>query len=418
MTDAPFFSVVTATFGRGEHIRPTIEAALAQSFGDFELIVVGDGCTDETEEVVRSFHSERLRWVSLPLNSGSQSLPNNVGIRLARGKYIAYLGHDDIWAPDHLEAIHAHAAEQQADFVVSGCVYHGPPESDFELVTGLFDDPQASLLHFFPPTSLAHRRDVSERIGGWNDPSVIRAPVDSDFLLRAAHAGLRFVSTGRITAHKFAAGHRYLSYLRSGSEEQKDMLDRLTQGDGVDLDTIVQVSRRQGRFMCSRYPDFAAFAPGELFERNRRNKGISRPALRSLDGRQVIEQQADDRALDWHGLEGQDERRWFRWSGPNPRPKMLIPFTGLQARVAIEVVHARPDGKLAELFVEDEQVQAQVETDADGVVWLVGDIRLSPDDYTVLTLRVPTFRPVDRGINDDARDLGLAVGRVVVKPVS
>ena len=107
MTSSPYFSVVLTTYGRGEHIRPTIESVLRQTYSDFELIVVGDGCTDETEEVVRSFGSRPVSWYNLEQNSGSQSFPNNLGIKNAAGKWIAYLGHDDIWSPNHLAALRA-----------------------------------------------------------------------------------------------------------------------------------------------------------------------------------------------------------------------------------------------------------------------------------------------------------------------
>src|SRR5215213_8100974 len=102
MARNPLFTVVLATYGRGVHIKPTIESVLDQSFPDFELIVAGDGCADQTESVVRSFADDRLKWCNLPHNTGSQSFPNNEGILHARGNWICYLGHDDIWAPDHL----------------------------------------------------------------------------------------------------------------------------------------------------------------------------------------------------------------------------------------------------------------------------------------------------------------------------
>src|SRR6185436_18016378 len=101
-TDDPFFSIVLATYNRGAFIAPTIESVLGQTFGSFELIVVGDACDDNTGDVVRGFGSERVTWRNLAVNCGSQSAPNNEGLRHARGEWIAYIGHDDIWAPDHL----------------------------------------------------------------------------------------------------------------------------------------------------------------------------------------------------------------------------------------------------------------------------------------------------------------------------
>jgi glycosyltransferase involved in cell wall biosynthesis len=98
MPDVPFFTVVVATFNRGRHIVPAIEAALDQTFTDFELLVIGDGVTDDTlDHVPRG--DLRVGVIGLPWNSGSQARPNNVGIAAARGRYIAYLGHDDIWMP-------------------------------------------------------------------------------------------------------------------------------------------------------------------------------------------------------------------------------------------------------------------------------------------------------------------------------
>ena len=69
---------------------------------DWELIVVGDHCTDDTEAVVAGFADPRITWVNLPENAGEQSGPNNEGIRRARGRYLAFLNHDDLYFPDHL----------------------------------------------------------------------------------------------------------------------------------------------------------------------------------------------------------------------------------------------------------------------------------------------------------------------------
>ena len=167
MSENPFFSIVLPTYARGDHIKPTIASVLNQTCGDFELIVVGDGCTDETEAAVRSFKAERTMWLNLPQNTGSQSFPNNHGVHASRGSWIAYIGHDDIWAPNHLESMaRTIAAGDELDFVVSGCAYHGPEGSEICCITGLFTTPEAPLENFFPadiagtPTRCddAHRR--------------------------------------------------------------------------------------------------------------------------------------------------------------------------------------------------------------------------------------------------------------------
>jgi glycosyltransferase involved in cell wall biosynthesis len=415
MTEAPFFSIVLSTYGRGRHIAPTIVSLLRQSYADFELIVVGDGCDDETEATVRSFPQERIVWRNLPHNTGSQSFPNNDGIRAARGSWIAYLGHDDVWAPDHLEALAARIANDPAlDFVTSGCVYHGPPGSEMYWVTGLFDDSSAASEQFFPPSALAHRRDVTTRIGEWRDPRIIRPPVDAEFVLRAVHAGLRFGSTSRITAHKFAAGHRYLSYLRARSDEQEEMLRRLQ--TGLDSEALVETARRIGLCMPIQHPDYSAYPAGYLFERNRQNKGLSRSALQPLRDRVVMEQTDEYRALDWYAVEHSEKK--FRWSGPSPRPRILIPYTGESARLAIDVFAKPPGADLAEIAVtvEGQSVQCRVERAADGPERLAVEIPLAAADYTIVTLLTPMFRPSDAGLGADSRKLGIAVTDIVLEP--
>ncbi|HZP10561.1 glycosyltransferase family A protein, partial [Methyloceanibacter sp.] len=92
MNASPYFSVVLSTYARGKHIIPTIESVLRQSYADFELIVVGDGCKDETAEIVGGYKSRGVRWHNLDTNTGSQSAPNNFGIAQATGDWIAYVG--------------------------------------------------------------------------------------------------------------------------------------------------------------------------------------------------------------------------------------------------------------------------------------------------------------------------------------
>ena len=83
----PFFTIVVATFNRGRHIVPTIEAALEQTFTDFELLVIGDGVTDDTlDQVPRG--DRRVSVMGLPPPNSGQARPNNAGIAAARGRYV------------------------------------------------------------------------------------------------------------------------------------------------------------------------------------------------------------------------------------------------------------------------------------------------------------------------------------------
>src|SRR3954462_14398587 len=123
---APRVTIVLATYNWSAVLPFSIGSALDQSFRDFELIVVGDGCTDDAREVVAAIGDPRVEWGDLPANGGHQSGPNNEGLRRARGELIAYLGHDDLWLPHHLACLVA-AIDAGADMAF-GVTRMVPPE--------------------------------------------------------------------------------------------------------------------------------------------------------------------------------------------------------------------------------------------------------------------------------------------------
>ena len=116
--ESPRVTVIVATYNWSSVLPYSIGSVLRQSFTDFELLVIGDRGTDDSEQVVAAIHDPRLRWINLPVNSGHQSGPNNEGLRQARGSIIAYVGHDDSWLPHHLELMVA-AIDAGADLVHS-----------------------------------------------------------------------------------------------------------------------------------------------------------------------------------------------------------------------------------------------------------------------------------------------------------
>lgn len=96
-------SIIIPTYNRAPLIGRAIHSVLNQTHQDFELIVVDDGSTDDTEEVVRSFNDERLGYIRLKQNSRTPAVPRNTGIKAARGEYIAFLDSDDEWRLQKLE---------------------------------------------------------------------------------------------------------------------------------------------------------------------------------------------------------------------------------------------------------------------------------------------------------------------------
>jgi glycosyl transferase family 2 len=99
---APTVSVILPTYQRRELVRRAIASVMAQTYRDFELIVVDDGSTDGTREALASV-SEKLRYHWQP-NRGVAAA-RNAGLRMARGSIVAFIDSDDRWLPDHLAAV-------------------------------------------------------------------------------------------------------------------------------------------------------------------------------------------------------------------------------------------------------------------------------------------------------------------------
>ncbi len=93
-------SVIIRTYNRAEYLRAAIESVLAQTYPDFELIVVDDGSTDSTRDVFAQY-PDRLTPIFLA-HTANQAAVMNAGVRCARGKLVAFLDDDDIWLPDKL----------------------------------------------------------------------------------------------------------------------------------------------------------------------------------------------------------------------------------------------------------------------------------------------------------------------------
>jgi hypothetical protein len=421
--DLPFFSVIVAAYNPGERILPTIRSVLAQSHRQFEILVIGDGCSDATGEILEANFGDAVRWENLGRNYGCQSYPNNAGIGLSRGTHIAYLGHDDIWAPHHLEKLAAVIEIADPDFAVSGAVYHTPPGSKYYQFTGIFDDPSMATREFFPPSSLAHRREVIQKIGPWRDPHHTNAPVDCEFLLRAAASGCSFVSTKIITVHKFAAGHRYLWYRFPSSHEQQKMLERLLSvGGETDVLREIQAELSDGAEAPPvRYFDFSGLAPGQLYREARQAKGLDGPPLLDVEEAVKIAPPSSPAALDWYPPEEHPVYGRFRWSGPNPNPLYLLPVRVNGAfYLRIHVIAFADAGLVGALRIEINDVPAALTVGPvdDGTYVLTArpDFAGPVTDGLKLCFRMPySIRPPQ---DPSRRRIGIALGniRVVREP--
>jgi len=239
----PLVSIIIATYNWGSVLRLALHSVLWQSEQDFEVLVVGDGCTDDSEAVVRSFGDARVHWHNLARNSGHQTAPNNAGLQLARGRYIAYLGHDDIWHPEHLRTLVAAIVRADADFSSSLVQMIGPEGSNYREVAGIFPPGGYRGAKGLPVSGLLHRRDVVDRIGEWKDYRTVWRNPDVDFEYRGVEAGMRFVSTGELTVFKFNSSIRKNCYREKPFHEQASCVRRIENRPTMMLEEMFEIAR-------------------------------------------------------------------------------------------------------------------------------------------------------------------------------
>ena len=104
------------SYNTASYIADSINSVIAQTYPYWELIIIDDCSTDRSEEIISSFHDERIVFLKNPKNSGA-AVARNYGLREAKGRYIAFLDSDDIWAPDKLEKQLAFMRQNGYDFI-------------------------------------------------------------------------------------------------------------------------------------------------------------------------------------------------------------------------------------------------------------------------------------------------------------
>lgn len=194
----PLVSVVLPTYNRADYLKLAISSVLSQDFKDFELVVINDGSTDETENVVASFQDDRITYVRQK-NQGEYPATNN-GINLARGKYITWIHSDDMWPEGTLSArVKGIESDPTVDFV------HGDIKNIDEKgeVTGElpavdWDAPKAFDEYYKPEeertqkylvhhTTILFRKEFIEKTGYWDE--TLPYAGDTDWMLRALKTG-------------------------------------------------------------------------------------------------------------------------------------------------------------------------------------------------------------------------------------
>lgn len=257
-------SVIIPTYNRSKFISEAIESVINQSYPDWELIVVDDFSTDNTEEIVTNFilrdDSSRIKYIKNERKKGVSGA-RNTGIKYSKEKYIAFLDSDDFWDKDNLKLkAEILNSNQSVDALISDCSFFGEVEkyciSEF-YIKELFHDKfwvrknmslsiaQGPIILFmlkngfpFRVQSLLLKKELLDKVGLFNENMIYYE--DSDFILKCFYfgkVGYLDKKLCHIRRHSLNCGHIY--------------------GKGVIMDSDIMLIKEKYNYAIKCYPEFA-----------------------------------------------------------------------------------------------------------------------------------------------------------------
>ena len=168
----PHFSIIIPVFNKEIFVIKTIESVLNQTFTDFEMIIINDGSTDESEAHILAFKDNRIQYFSK--NNKGVAVARNFGIEKAKADYICFLDADDYWYPNFLETMHRFTSELPEQKVFATAIeietknktipahYSIPKKSNYEIVN-FFDASQKECVLW--TSSVCIHKSVFEKVG-------------------------------------------------------------------------------------------------------------------------------------------------------------------------------------------------------------------------------------------------------------
>jgi len=168
----PKISVLMPAYNAGKYIREAIASVLGQTFPDFELLVINDGSTDETENIIKSFYDPRVVLINKDHEGVAAAL--NMGLKLAQAPYIARFDADDICLPQRLEK-QFNFLEDHPDYVLVGSdaeymLENGDFLFSFQCIAHSNDEVQRNLYVYCPfiHSAVMYKREDVIKAGGYN----------------------------------------------------------------------------------------------------------------------------------------------------------------------------------------------------------------------------------------------------------
>lgn len=207
---APLFTVVIPTYNQADYLKEAIDSVLAQTFTEFEVVVVNNHSTDNTREVIDSFDDPRITAIDFS-NEGVIGAGRNVGIKAAKGDFVSFLDSDDTWYPEKLADVAqviqqdpgigliCHDQAMVRDGVVEQHTNYGPPQNYhghiYDYVLEASNGPSTSA------TTVA--RSVLQDVSGFSEDRAFITVEDYELWLRLAKVCRFHFIKSVLGTHKF-----------------------------------------------------------------------------------------------------------------------------------------------------------------------------------------------------------------------
>ena len=230
-------SIVVPTYNHATHLGRAMRSVLKQTYKNWELIVVDNHSTDNTEALVQSFNSSRIKYLKIQ-NHGVIAASRNAGIKAAKGEWVAFLDADDFWLEDKIEySLTMH----NMDFVYHQVMtYKVKNEDRVELLDSLncrdvSNEPYKNLLELGPApqtSSVMVKRHCLLAVSGFDEHPDLVGGEDYDLWLRLAQFGCKFGFLTSVKSYYLTGGnhvtapHRSLSIVDYLSEKYFKSFDQ------------------------------------------------------------------------------------------------------------------------------------------------------------------------------------------------
>ena len=194
-------SVIIPNYNYAHLISETIDSVKSQTFPNFECIIVDDGSTDNSVEVITNWIKNDHRFILLQKTNGGLSSARNEGIKIAKGKYIAFLDSDDLWEKDKISSQLDKLKESEFDVVFSNSITF---ENNQTLKETIFDLRYLDVYEFLASNPIPGcasnfmvKKYVFEKIGFFDND--LRSYEDLDFLFRVSLNGFKFINVPSVS---------------------------------------------------------------------------------------------------------------------------------------------------------------------------------------------------------------------------